>query len=310
MCGYCIEAGTLYEDTMHQGMMSFTSGIGLAVYLQECVDITAALDLITLEPVHPLMASVLCCRGLEILISQGFNSAAYQALLGHPTFLVAIGVFTNDQSRRGYLAQDARFDLARADWLLDRQVFMEAGYLSNRLNHWTLRDAESLLKQYTDLYLKGIGLKRNDLNKLFEETGILDPIDDICIEDRQAFSDRFPAFWCALHWLGNKMAKIPLLWQMVVQPPRGVPDFEGFELWLQRKATLICYDHLGIQPFADNLAAIRSELFLYLTLMRSISPEERALLLAALDRIEVVGKPHDSFYGFNLRIWLETGAVG
>lgn len=304
MCGYCFEGGNLSYNTMQLEVLPSELQMLMPTNLEDCLDIHSALDSIAPQKEKlESVAMVICCRGLEVLIAEGFSSENYQALLSNSKFIAAVDVFTGEENRKRYLAEDPRFDLAIARWVLDKAVFTQVGYLENKMSRWTRGEVESLLKQYADFYLDGIGLKRNDLNKIMEETGVMDPIDDICIEDRQVFTDRFPAFWCALHWLGGQTEDVPLLWEMTTKNAIGVPDFEGLELWLQRRAALISYDLNGLERFGGNLTSIRPELFWYLALMRPLSDQERAVLLEALNQLTV-----DDLQGdFSVRLWLETG---
>ncbi len=304
MCGYCLEGGSLSYDTMHLGVLPSELRLLIPTNLQDSLDVHSAMDAITLQQAeHEPVANVICCRGLEVLIAEGFASKNYQALLNNPKFMAAVDVFTGESSKRRYLAEDSRFDLAIARWLLDSPVFTEDGYLKGQMSRWTFGEVESLLRQYTDFYLKGVGLNHIDLYKRFAETGVMDPLDDICIEDRLAFSDRFPAFWCALHWLGRHTENAPVLWDMVIQNGIGVPDFEGLNLWLQRRAALVSYDRNGFARFRECLTSIRPELFWYLALMRPIKDGERAELLGVLNQFGVDDLDGD----FSVRLWLETG---
>lgn len=304
MCGYCFEGENLSNNTMHLGVLPPELKSLMPTNLEDCLDILSALDSITPQQAErESVANVICCRGLEVLIEEGFSSKNYQALLNNSNFIAAVDVFTGEANRRRYLAEDPRFNLDIARWLLDKAVFTEVGYLENKISRWTRGEVESLLKLYADFYLDGVGLKRNDLNELMDETGVVDPIDDICIEDRQAFSARFPAFWCALHWLGGQAEDVPLLWKMVTQNAIGVPDFDGLELWLQRRAALISYDRKGFERFGGDLISIRPELIWYLALMRPITDAERAEVLVSLNQLAVEDLQGD----FSVRLWLETG---
>ena len=58
------------------------------------------------------------------------------------------------------------------------------------------------------------------------------------------------------------------------------PSPEGYELWLQRRSILAVFDAVGIDAILDNYASpIRPALFLYLTLKRSLSGDDRRRLM-------------------------------
>ncbi len=310
MCGYCIENnafGRLADAMAGRAVQPITRRIEAIAYLQNAPDIGQALAAMTL-PANvadcDVGALVIACRGLEVLVRQGFDSLAYQALLTCPTFMVAVSNVTGESRQNAYLAADPRFDLTVARWIVDRRTFTEAGYLDGMLRRWRLDDGVSLLRQYADFRLKGVGLHRNDLDAQFSQTGVYDPVQDLCTEDRQAVEDRFPAFWTALLWLEQQPEGAAHLWDMVCHDPIGVPDFEGLELWLQRRATLAAYDRPGLTPFLRDIASVRPELYQYVAVMRTISIGDRASLLDAVSRLEYGDHQGDNF---SLRQWLEKG---
>ena len=308
MCGYCIENNTFIMIARAQsGQFAYAdlhSNYILTIgYLQECPDILSALAATPTDvATDDLLQSILACRGLEILMSQGFASAAYQSLLKTQAYVAAIEAFTAEAEQKNHRPDDARFDISAASWTEDKRTYIEAGYLDAQLRQWSLRDAQTMLKQYVDFRLNGIGLHRNDLDELFRQTGVMDPIDDICAEDRHAFAAHFPAFWGALQWLGRHQVGASDIWEVVTKNPIGVPDFEGLELWFQRRAALLTYEQFGIAPFLKDLTLVRADLFQYINLMRPISREDQTSLLNALNQLEVADHVGANF---SLRLWLE-----
>ncbi len=287
MCGYCIEYNTFVNIASAPSAMfpydnpQYIWAIG---YLQECPDILPALAATPMDVATAgLLPTVLACRGLEVLMRQGFTSAMYQSLLKTPAYVAAIETFTAEAGQKKHLPDDARFDISAASWMEDTRTYSEAGYLDAQLRQWSLRDAQSLLRQYVDFHLNGVGLHRNDLDERFRQTGVQDPIDDICAEDRHAFAAYFPAFWTALQWLGRHPESTSDLWEVLSKDPIGVPDFEGLELWFQRRAALLTYEQFGIAPFMKDLTLVRADLFQYINLMHPVSGEDQTSLLNALN---------------------------
>ena len=199
---------------------------------------------------------------------------------------------------------DPRFALSDLQWIADKANFTDPGYLEGHLGRFTFQTAESTLEKYISFRLKGIGLRRNDLNQQFRDTGVLDPLQDVCAEDHLAVYRYFDAFWLALHWLGTRARDSARVWDLVTMDPIGVPDFDSPELWLQRRAALITYDRSGMAPFEAHLTSVRPELFQFLALMRPITHEEKCGLLDALARL-----PEEGYFGdsFDLGLWLEEG---
>ena len=310
MCGYCIEHITCTKIAgiqSGQAIPPLTDYLEAISYLEDGPDFLAVLAATPEDRAREgIIPTLIACRSLEMLLFQDFYSDAYQALLKAPAFIAALEVFTDKSGQEGYGLPDAdaRFDLAAVAWVWDMQTYIKPWHFNAHLQHWTFQDGESLLKQYEDYRLKGIGLHHNDLDERFKQTGVFDPIEDITAEDRAAFAARFPAFWFALYWVGHHPERADALWGVVTQDPIGVPDFEGLELWLQRRAALITYDIYGLAPFTNNLAALRADLFQYIALMRQIPREGLADLLKALDQYEY---PDHEGAHFSLRQWLKNG---
>jgi hypothetical protein len=310
MCGYCIEYNAFVMiASVQSGSDQFADflqdHLGTIGYLQDCPDIHAILAAMPTDVATAgLIPTIIACRGMETLMKQGFPSVAYQTFLKNPAYVAAIETFTEEAGQINQHPQEPRFDLTAFGWTEDRRTYIEPGYLEEQLQQWSLHDAKSLHKQYVDFRLKGIGLHRNDLDERFKQTGVLDPIEDICAEDRHALVAHFPAFWGALLWLGRHPDGMPYLWEVVTNDPIGVPDFYGLELWIQRQAALQTYDRFGIAPFLKDIASVRGDLFQFIGLLRPVSGEDKSSLLTALNQLEVndiVGTD------FSLRRWLEQG---
>jgi hypothetical protein len=310
MCGYCIEYNAFVmiasvQSGSEQFADLYPQYLWAMGYLQDCPDIHATLAATSTDVATAgIIPTIIACRGMETLITQGFTSDAYQMHLKTPAYVAAIETFTEEAGQINHRPQDPRFDLSAFGWTEDRRTYIEPGYLEEQLQQWSLQDAKSLHKQYVDFRLKGIGLHRNDLNERFKQTGVLDPIEDICDEDRHALVAHFPAFWGALLWLGRHPDGMPYLWEVVTNDPIGVPYFYGLELWIQRQAALQTYDRFGIAPFLKDIASVRGDLFQFIGLLRPVSGEDKSSLLTALNQLEI-----DDIVGtdFSLRRWLEKG---
>ncbi len=308
MCGYCIEHGSftaIYNALSGQPINLDPNNIALIGYLQDFPDVHSVLAELSADMASDgTLSGIISCRGLEILLAQGFDSVAYQSLLNTPSYLSALEVLTSEAGPKSQLLADPRFDLSAACWVWEKPTYFEPGYLDRQLRLWSLPEAKSLLNQYVDFRLKGIGLHQNDLMERMKLTGVFDPIEDITAEDQTTFAVRFPAYWCAMHWLGHQPEGAEYLWEVIRNVPIGVPDFEGLELWFQRRAALITYDRVGFTPFLNDLSPMRTDLFQFIGLLRQVSSEERAGLLEGLKQLEA-REPQGEH--FSLWQWLETG---
>ncbi|MFO7803066.1 MAG: hypothetical protein R6V55_12300 [Desulfovermiculus sp.] len=82
---------------------------------------------------------------------------------------------------------------------------------------------------------------------------VLDPIEDVSLEERQRLYHLLPCLYFALIFLSSQRQGIDSLEKIALTPPHGVPDFSGFDLWLQRKALVCMLGHKGISFLLDNL---------------------------------------------------------
>lgn len=94
MCGYCTEqmAFSLLASSSSERIGNALKKPLMAIgYLQDCSDIPFAMELMPEKLAEDGQAAgVLSCRGLEILVSQGFDSGAYQALLASSVYRTAL----------------------------------------------------------------------------------------------------------------------------------------------------------------------------------------------------------------------------
>jgi hypothetical protein len=115
-----------------------------------------------------------------------------------------------------------------------------------------------------------------------QDTGIMDPIEDIPMAEQLLFSHRFPALWFSVLRISRLPTGTKMLWTIITKNPSGVPDFDGLDLWLQRRATLAYYDQQGLGPFLNEVESVREGLFQYLAAARINKVEEKNALIAAL----------------------------
>ncbi len=78
-----------------------------------------------------------------------------------------------------------------------------------------------LLEQYYKWWLKGEDLTKNDLNKKLEETGVLDPIEDISCSDLERFYNLYPAIFFAMNYCGRNSPELPALKSIALDYPNA-----------------------------------------------------------------------------------------
>lgn len=308
MCGYCVENivfSLLIGPAETRTEIAQTSHFTLAEMLQDCKEPDLILEFVTKSAAAKRpVALVAVCRGLETLLNHGYRSAAYQSLLKIPAYLTAIETVSNSAWLRSYLSNDDRLNISAYLDLVSRSTYTSSEFFETQRERWQGDIAESLLKSYVDFRLKGIGLHRQNLDELFGQTGTFDPIQDIHPDDHAVVRDRFLAIWCSLLVLAHQKPKSPIIWEIVTTPPIGVPDFDGLDLWLQRRSALIAYDSSGIEPFLTEIGSVRPELFQFLAIMRQVSKLELDRLKEAISCISSLDFCGDHF---SLHDWLATG---
>ena len=131
-----------------------------------------------------------------------------------------------------------------------------------------VQECAHLLKDYHTWWLLGQGQKRNDLQQRLRETGVLDPIEDIAGAEWEVFYCLFPALYFALACLSRYSPDNTMLREIALTPPSGVPDFPGYDLWLQRKALICGIQNHGVDFLLRNIDSGLSLDLIYYALLK------------------------------------------
>jgi hypothetical protein len=221
-------------------------------------------------------------RAIEMLVAHGFESESYQALIQQPQFISAISVACVKGAETVLSDLDARLDASNFSWLFETDTYLKAGQFERHSNESIDPICYSLLNEYVGWWLDGGSVQHQDLNQRMQDTGIMDPIEDIPMAEQLLFSHRFPALWFSVLRISRLPTGTKMLWTIITKNPSGVPDFDGLDLWLQRRATLAYYDQQGLGPFLNEVESVREGLFQYLAAARINKVEEKNALIAAL----------------------------
>jgi hypothetical protein len=138
-----------------------------------------------------------------------------------------------------------------------------------------------------------------------KETGLYDPVMEVDEIERHVFGTAFPAIWFSLHRLQDAEGGLALMAEIVRTNPAGTPDFDAWDLWLQRKTALLLYDRAGLEPFLKK--GCRASLLYYLHAKRVFSEAQFAVIRQAMESL-----PEDAFSDDYciLPQWLDEGANG
>lgn len=285
MCGYCTEQFVFIalHDSSYPSELP-EAQIIMDVYLEGVQDISSALQKFSSQCVTiPSVALVILCHAIDLLVVHGFESDAYQELLQQPQFISAISVACTESAEAALNDFDVRLKVSDFAWLAKKDSYLVPGCFAQHSNASGDKTGISLLNDYIAWWLEGGSVPHQDLGQMMEDTGIMNPIEDIPISERLLLKHQFPALWFALLRTSRLPVGMKILWTIISRNPAGIPDFSGLDLWLQRRAVLAVYDQQGLDPFLSESQPVRAELFQYLVATRICKAEEKNALLAALD---------------------------
>lgn len=296
MCGYSTERIALDILSNDVGdklqMKNLGNSLDLCFYLRETPDFLSALErvrlslaqqrLVFLSEVPPI---VLLYRGLEILLTQGFESPAYQQLLKKTLYRDAIVAACSAEVREKFESATDGLGIEHLGLLHEAESYFW-GENSKQLRTLAqvLPSCRNILKHYVSWWLTGLELQKNDLSATMEEAGIMDPIDDINAEEHSRFDLLSRAFYFSILTVGSCSAGNKMLLAVAQRLPAGVPNFDGVDLWLQRIAALKLYEMEGFDSFCRHVSTIRATNYYYIDLLRGFSMEQKALLLEEVRR--------------------------
>jgi len=295
MCGCCTESIALNVIEQEiQGIRPEKEQLQecspyLYFYLREATDFAVAFNHLTLTETGEkimswgkLPAEIILLRALEIRAEQEFSASTYQKLVGVPLFGSLIEKVCGKKLEYNFAQATRGMDMTPLYFLYDADTYL----LDNRA--FEFKQAEqiipachSLLKYYTTYWLKGVGLRKNDLEQRMKETGIYDPLDDIAEDQYERFNLLLRALYFSVLTIGKFEDGKNVLWELVHNNPFGVSDFSGADLWLQRVSALKLYDLLGFDSFIKHFPDFRITLFYFIGLKRGYTKEQKKMILEA-----------------------------
>ena len=273
MCGYCIEKAMI--DLLDREM-------GSSAPLSEDQMSILLLDSHTQEtgfPMHCLKHArewdkeldilyVLHCRSLEEIATRPASatkgSPPHNALIKH---YHAYKRFASSRLKRN----DLENILPHPSWLILYDpdfIFSQTKWEELTSNPDLLAQCASLLERYYFWWLRGEGQQKNDLDQRMKKTGVLDPIEDITRDDWDLFYSLFPAVYFALVYLSRHGEDLNPVENIALTDVNGVPDFPGFDLWLQRKALACAVQVRGVTFLLNNLDWEMRPVLIYYAFLR------------------------------------------
>ena len=309
MCGFCTEvfAFEFLERERLEKPFLFQGWPASEFVFQETKDPSYAMERFAAsvrrkkqDLINELPDETLLCRAIDLLLEKGFDSEAYQQLSRKKIFKMLLNKTCPGEINTKDVTTMGRFTFNQLNRLYDSEIWTSKEAVTELLESVKIKkETLTALRYYIDWWLKGKGLKKNDLKKRMDETGILDPIEDISKNEQEVFRAIFRAVWFSVNFLRHSQESEKMLGEIVRNGPAGVPHFDAKDLWLQRRAALILFDISGLKPFLEQ--GCRASLLYYLHLKKGLSQEDFYSLSQALDRLG-----EDAFADdlFNFREWL------
>jgi hypothetical protein len=273
MCGYCIEKVMI--ELLEQE-------IGSKAPIPEDQNSAMLLESLAQEtgfPMHSLKFArawdkepdilyVLHCRSLEAIAARPVSAAEggppHNALVKH------YHAYRRMASTR-FKKDELKVILPHPSWLMLYDpdfVFSKAKWSEFTDKPDLLDQCADLLERYHSWWLRGEGQHKNDLNLRMKQTGVLDPIEDITRDEWELFYSLFPAIYFALNYLSRYGEDLGPVENVALTDINGVPDFPGFDLWLQRKAFTSAVQARGTSFLLDNLELELRPLLIYYAFLR------------------------------------------
>ncbi len=263
MCGYCIEGGVALNFIANENSSNNEEldNNWISIYLQESTHFPETISkLKNFDNFHGSI-DIALYRLWEAFLNQE-HSGIYHCLVNEygakATNYYLMGLKNNYHNENWKSLGDSELYINRGRW----EHFL-------RNVNQLIEDSESTLKSYLDFWICGENKEISDPEKRMEETGIINPIENTTPKEPDSFYTLFPVVFFSFLIIKRFKNDSKILRRIALESPHDVPDFLGYDLWLQRKAFVVCVKKYGIQFVLDNYDDIRLELIYYSLLKES-----------------------------------------
>lgn len=272
MCGYCIESWIILnfiEREQNRGQVKLEN-IWVPFYLQESNDFVGIMIKTRRFGNFPGSIDIAFCRTWEILINKEYDGV-YQSMEDQ---------FGTESINEFLFKMRNNCDCASWDLLGNGNLYVDKSCWNKfiRNKKQLIDKSEETLILYHNWWIQGNNKETSDPQKRFKETGIMDPIDDTTPKDRDKFYLLFPSVFFSMLFLLKHQSNSDIIKRIAIEYPHDVPDFSGYDLWLQRKAFITCLKEHGVRFILEHYDDIRLELIYYALLKKSIFKTELNLL--------------------------------
>jgi len=280
MCGYCIEGGVLIPalELAYKEEKTKIDGFNIVTCLQEENNLYLALDEAGKFEYRNDFADIVLCRLYEKYILFGIDNVLYKKI---------ISIFGNDMIdnvlKRSEFNNKQYVSRIKVK-LSDQKIYQNNQQWNNFISDKTelIEDSLKLLSFYYDWWIKGHNKRESDPYLRLKKTGIMDPIADTPKKEWERFYALFPCLYFSLMYLWKYHSDTELIEKIALHSPKGVPDFEGYDLWLQRKAFAFLVQKIGLIKVLEKTDQIRVELIYYALLKCKVSKDEIKIVVRLL----------------------------
>jgi len=265
MCGYCIQSEyvlpisesenfidrLLVDDPKFARLLS-------PVYLQESRSLPIAIDKIRQIKSVAGFAEIVFCRVWEMLLVHPGN-AVYQILNNHFSWIEINGFLEKLRINNDDLS------ISLSDIKLYQDIDVWHQFVSNEQH--LINSAEKTLTSYYRWWL--VGDNESAIESIVSRQG---KARDLGVMDNQGlnipsiFHASFPTVYFSFLYLAKYKTDAEIMKKIALNNPHCVPEFYGYDLWLRRKALIVCVKKYGIQFITDNYRQIELDLVYYVLL--------------------------------------------
>lgn len=264
MCGYCVEGGFTIDfiECEKSYKKVELNNILVTTCLQESENIPEIIcELKKFDNFHGSI-EIVFCRIWEMLLFQEDYEYSLSLLSEFETASI------NDF----FIKLKGNNDHKLCESLSNNNLYTDRSNWKNFIKNkpQLIEDSTNVLNDYYHFWILGKGKKTSDPSKRIQETGIMNPIENTIPKDMGKFYSLFPIVYFSLLVLLRYQKDSNIIKLIALENPYDVPDFLGYDLWLQRKAFSTCTKNYGVQFILDNYDNIRIELIYYSLLKESV----------------------------------------
>ena len=258
MCGYCVEVSMLLNILKPENkMVDMEYHNNAVICLQESKNCLEIINKLKALDGFAESIDLTFCRIWEAFIFQKYDKR-YQSLI----------TAFDDQSTNFFLANMSTHSENKIfERLWNKKLYADDKYWDQFISNKELliENSLSVLNNYYQFWLLGKGKDLSDPNSTAPK-------------DWQSFYAQFPLVYFSFLIIAKYQNAENIIRSIALTSPYSLPDLTANDLWLQRKAFIICVNQHGLQFIFDHYEEIRLELIYYILLKKIFCKSDLDLL--------------------------------